>query len=78
MKVLEIISLMALWAVTGLNLWSMIRNIRLNKQLRKSIHDLQEAKKTCDDTAQQLNRALDALQENGVEAAMAVFMEETV
>lgn len=76
MKVLEMLSILALWVVTGLNLWSLLRNIRLHKRLHNTANDLWEAKKNCDDLAQQLNKALDELQNNGVEAAMAVFMEE--
>ena len=76
MKAMLYISLGVLWASAGLNIWSMIRNFRLSKMYYAAIERLQEAKERCDDTAQQLNKALDELQKNGVEAALAVFEKE--
>lgn len=76
MRVLQIISIACLWGALGLNLWVSRRHFRLNKKLMEHITALHEAKENCDKLASQLNKALDELQNNGVEAAMAVFMEE--
>lgn len=76
MKAMLYISLGVLWVSTGLNIWSMIRNFRLSKMYYAAIEQLQKAKECCDDTAQKLNKALDELQKNGVEAALAVFEKE--
>lgn len=76
MKAMLYISFAVLWAATGLNIWSMICNFRLFKAYCAAIERMQEAKERCDDAAQQLNKALDELQKNGVEAALAVFEKE--
>lgn len=78
MKAMLYISFAALWAATGLNIWSMSRNFRLSKMYYAAIERMQEAKERCDDAAQQLNKALEELQKNGVEAALAVFEKEDV
>ena len=70
------ITTLILWICIGLNCWAMIRNIRLSKMYADAIAGLRKAKDNCDECAQRMNDALDALQKEGVGAALAVFEKE--
>lgn len=76
MRIVQIISTAILWILIGVYIYLIRREVRLRKQLRDSILQLQEAKKRCDDTAQKLDAVLDALQRDGVNAALAMFEKE--
>lgn len=76
MKIVQMISTALLWVCIGIYIYLIWSNLRPRTQLGESIRQLQEAKKRCDDTAQKLKKALDELQKNGVEAALAVFEKE--
>ena len=73
MKIIYLITTLILWCCIGLNCWTMIRNIRLSKMYTDAIASLRVAKKNCDECAQRMTDALDALQKEGVGAALAVF-----
>ena len=47
MKALEALYIFALWGVTGLNLWSLIRNIRDSKKARQAFAYYTEAAEDC-------------------------------
>lgn len=76
MKTVYLITTLILWCCIASNCWMIIRNVRMSKMYTTAIADLLKAKKRCDDTAQKLDAVLDALQRDGVTAALAVFERE--
>lgn len=76
MRIAQMISTVLLWVCIGLYVYLIWSNLRIRKMMHDSIRQLQEAKKRCDATAAKLDKVLDELQKNGVEAALAVFEKE--
>ena len=78
MKIVQMISTALLWVCIGVYIYLIWSNLQIRKTMHDSIRQLQEAKNRCNDTAQRLDKALDELQKNGIEAALAVFEKEDV
>lgn len=70
------ISCVILWISIALNIWAMIRSSRLSHEYISAVAELYRAKSNCDSVSRKLSIALDRVQNNNVEAAMAALEVE--
>lgn len=70
------ISCVILWICIALNFWSTIRSNRLSHKYISAVAELYRAKSNCDSVSRKLSIALDRVQNNNVEAAMAALEVE--
>ena len=70
------VSCVVLWICIALNTGAMIRSNRLSHEYTSAIAELYRAKSSCDSVSRKLSIALDHVQNNNVEAAMAALEEE--